>query len=83
VPYNILQPMQQAKALPLFYTLRKLRAASDLVFYFNADYALSDGTVRSIADTQVIGKLQIHLPSLPPEGPPGHILRIAVATKDL
>jgi hypothetical protein len=83
VPYNILQPAPQAKALPLFYTLRKARAASELVFYFNADYALSDGTIRSIRDTQVIGKLQIHLPSLPADVQAGHIQRIAVATKGL
>ncbi|HYR08519.1 MAG TPA: hypothetical protein VEQ60_12145 [Longimicrobium sp.] len=70
VPYTVLAPEQQATALPLFYTLRRPRTDPFLVFYFNATYVMADGTHRSIGDTEVTGKLQIHLPQLPPDTPP-------------
>lgn len=81
IPFTVLQPVERVKSLPLFYTLRKPRQASDLVFYFNADYITVDGQRRSIADTQVTNRLQLHLPPLPSEPAPGRIQRFAVRTR--
>lgn len=81
IPFTLLQPTAEVKSLPLFYTLRKPRTASDLVFYFNADYVTVDGKRHSIAETTVTNKLQLHLPPLPPEQPPGGIQRFAVKVR--
>lgn len=81
IPFTILQPVERVKSLPLFYTLRKPRRAGDLVFYFNADYITVDGQRRSIADTQVVNRLQLHLPPLPSEAAPGRIQRFAVPVR--
>jgi hypothetical protein len=79
VSYTVLAPDQQAKALPLYYTLRRARGAPELVFFFNATYLLADGSQRSIDRTEVTGRLQIVLPPLPPEIPAGLVHRLAVA----
>ncbi len=64
IPYNILPPADDApfKSLPLYYTVNKSRSSDSLVFYYNGDYVMRDGTVRSISDVEVDNKLQIHLP---------------------
>lgn len=72
LPYSILAPSagMEVKSLPLFYTLYRPRDSSAVVFYFNADYVMNDGTVRGTGDVKVTTKLQIHLPPVPADKPP-------------
>lgn len=74
LPYNILSPASDTpvKSLPLFYTLNKPRDAGSVIFYYNADYVLKDGTVKGTGTITVTDKLQIHLPPVAAE-PPGII----------
>lgn len=84
IPYTILPPEDDVpvKSLPLFYTLNKLRSDPEVLFYFNADYVMNDGTVKGTGDMKVTNKLQIHLPAEASE-PPGGVqaLRVKVAAK--
>ncbi len=68
VDYTILPLTEGVKTLPLYYTVRKLRSDKTVVFYFNGEYAMKDGTVVTLADTRVDGRLQITLPKLPSQG---------------
>jgi hypothetical protein len=87
LPYNVLPPAQRAtiKSLPLFYTLNRLRTSGSIVFYYNADYVLKDGSVRGTGTIEVTDKLQIHLPPVATK-PPGVIqvctVEMPVSTED-
>lgn len=72
LPYSVLAPSSgmQPKSLPLFYTLYRPRDGSEVVFYFNADYVMNDGSVRGTGEVKVTKKLQIHLPPVPADQPP-------------
>jgi hypothetical protein len=83
----VLPPAQRAtiKSLPLFYTLNRLRTSGSIVFYYNADYVLKDGSVRGTGTIEVTDKLQIHLPPVATK-PPGVIqvctVEMPVSTED-
>lgn len=74
IPYNILPPAVGAtvKSLPLYYTLYRPRTSPKIVFYYNADYVLKDGTVKGTGKIKLTNKLQIHLPPVATD-PPGQI----------
>lgn len=74
IPYSILPPAadQTVKSLPLYYTLYRLRTSPSIVFYYNADYVLKDGTVKGTGQIELTNKLQIHLPPVA-TAPPGQI----------
>jgi len=84
IPYNILPPAtdQTVKSLPLYYTLYRLRE-SPIVFYYNADYVLNDGTVKGTGKIKLTNKLQIHLPPVAKD-PPGqiHAYKIEIAADE-
>lgn len=66
IAYNMIPPSTDmiVKALPLYYTLYRPRGAPNIVFYYNADYVLNDGSRKSTGPLEVTNKLQIHLPPL-------------------
>lgn len=79
IPYSILPSAadQTVKSLPLYYTLYRLRTSPSIVFYYNADYVMKDGTVKGTGDIPVTNKLQIHLPPVATK-PPGQIHAYAI-----
>ena len=71
--YSILPPPAAPREpLQRYYTLYRLRSAPELEFFFNAEYVMKDGTTKSIGETTVTDKLQIHLPETATE-PSGKI----------
>ncbi|HEX3874813.1 MAG TPA: hypothetical protein VHW26_11745 [Solirubrobacteraceae bacterium] len=68
IAYSVLKPADGVKRLPSFYTLRRPISSEKIVFYYNGDYVLATGGAVAVDETAVTGKLQLHLPPLPPAG---------------
>ncbi|MFD2174702.1 hypothetical protein [Rhodobacter lacus] len=82
IAYNMIQPAENmiVKSLPLYYTLYRLRSAQNIVFYYNADYVLKDGTRKGTGQLEVTNKLQIHLPPVASD-PPGVLQAARIAAR--